>query len=325
MRESPHSSPSPSPAKKKLPPPLPKDPDENFLSYQEIVNRRGEAENNLSNSAKHFMSPTISTASREKGVAERNESDLFLDDSSPVRRHVVRRREITEKGMKEAPISGDFETEKKVGCCSSVCARVCEFLLILMILVLSTAYITSLNYPLGIDCSYHHHHHHHHYLEFDSYPVAFLRRTEFINGTPSHFQVAEPAAAPTTENKEIAQGDAAMHDVSEIEGEDLSPEVASSVAAAKPLIRKMDYDYDDDGNSTSSIVQMIVVTAIGSGMVLLVLISCMLVRKRRNAVAGYYHQYQRHVEPSLVRRHDPVMPERWSSVIDKRARSHGGL
>ncbi|CAN1169463.1 hypothetical protein LINPERPRIM_LOCUS19825 [Linum perenne] len=322
MRESPHSPPSPSPAKKKLPPPFSKDPDENFLSYQEIVNRRGESENNLSNSAKHFMSPTISTASREKGVAERNESDLFLDDSSPVRRHVVRRREITEKGMKEAPISGDSETEKKVGCCSSVCARVCEFLLILMILVLSTAYITSLNYPLGIDCSYHHHHHHHHYLEFDSYPVAFLRRTQIINGTPSHFQVAEPAAAPTTE--EIPQGDAAMHDVeeagklSETEGEDLSPE-------AKPLIRKMVLDYDDDGNSTSSIVQMIVVTAIGSGMVLLVLISCMLVRKRRNAVAGYYHQYQRHVEPSLVRRQDPVMPERWSSVIDKRARSHGGM
>ncbi|CAN1825331.1 hypothetical protein LINPERHAP1_LOCUS31136, partial [Linum perenne] len=215
-------------------------PDENFLSYQEIVNCRGEAENNLSNSSKHFMLPTISTASREKGVAERNESDLFLDDSPPIRRHVVRRREIREKGMKEAPISGDFETEKKVGCCSSVSAR-----------------------------------------------------------------VVEPAAPPTTENKEIPQGDAAMHGVSEIEGEDLSPEASSSVAVAKPLIRKMVHDYDDDGNSTSSIVQMIVVTAISSGMVLLVLISCMLVRKRRNVVAGYYHQYQRHVEPSLVRRQDP--------------------
>ncbi|CAN1167125.1 hypothetical protein LINPERHAP2_LOCUS27041 [Linum perenne] len=185
MRETAHSSPSPA---KKPPTPFPK-------------GRREEESENLSKSAKHFMSPTVSTASRKKIPADRKQSpvaddagfkeeddkdsgSLILDESSPippdrvpVKPQIPRYRATSTSKT----VSDDSKTQKKkLGRRSSVCFRVIEFLLLLMILALSIAFAT-LKY-----CPYYNHHE----VEIQDYQVAYLSR---INGT------SEPAGAPMEE------------------------------------------------------------------------------------------------------------------------------
>ncbi|CAN1808784.1 hypothetical protein LINPERHAP1_LOCUS25473 [Linum perenne] len=208
MRETAHSSPSPA---KKPPTPFPK-------------GRREEESENLSKSAKHFMSPTVSTASRKKIPADRKQSSpildefkeeldkdgggsLILDESSPIPSDCVPAKpQFLRHRAKSTStrVSDDSETQKKkLGRRSSVCFRVIEFLLLLTILALSIAFAT-LKY-----CPYYNHHE----VEIQDYQVAYLTRIK-INGT------SEPAGAP-------------MEDISQAE-EPMAAEQVSELTPADP-------------------------------------------------------------------------------------------
>ncbi|CAN1785404.1 hypothetical protein LINPERHAP1_LOCUS16864 [Linum perenne] len=285
MRETAHSSPS---SAKKPPTPFPK-------------GRREEESENLNKSAKHFMSPPVSTASRKKirayrkkspvvadvnGFKEEHDKDgggsLILDESSPdsvpVRPRSLRRR------AKSTKVAADSETQKKkLGYRSSVCTWVIEFLLLLMIMALFIAFSTR-----GPDHGSRHNHHHHE-VEFHGYQVAFQRRIK-INET------AEPAGAPMEEIPQ-AEEPMAAEQVSKItpaeppipkvskitttvENGDRSQDLSREASVRKPLIRKMAYDFDDDGNRVS-LGHIFVTNAIGSVLVLVVLFCCLLIRKKK--------------------------------------------
>ncbi|CAN0917712.1 hypothetical protein LINGRAHAP2_LOCUS30471 [Linum grandiflorum] len=332
MRELAHSSQSrsPSPAMKLPPPPFPK------VSSRSICSRRSGRRNeveNLNNSTKHFMSPTISAASKvnhpslkKEGINEHPDDvddsafmeEYDMDDPATRPDNIIQRRATEDTRTIQ---SDDFETGK-VGY-ALVCSRVFVFLLLLMILLLSSACITLMSTDgLHRHSTFYHHHGHYHSLELDSYPVAFLRLIEINNGSPSQdLKVVEPPTA-TSVNPQ-PQGDvveeagkimvghpvtdmhiqqverysstsgnepmkaAAVEQVSQItndkgtialekgKGEDFSPK-------ANPLVRNWGSDFEDDDNRPS-LVPIFVVTAIASVMVVVVLIWCILARKRRSS------------------------------------------